>query len=125
MTDNDLTRIIIAAAIEVHRELGGPGLLETVYEEALVYELQLRGIATARQTVVPIIYKGVRLKTSLRLDLLVQGRIIVECKSMPMLPAVAKSQALTYLRVSKRRLALLINFGQPLLKSGITRVVNG
>jgi GxxExxY protein len=124
MTENEISRVVVISAIEVHRVLGGPGLLESVYEEALVHELTLRSIATARQVLVPIRYKGVTLASPLRLDLVVEGKVVVECKAIPRVPDIAKAQTLTYLRASDVRLALLINFGEILLKNGITRIVH-
>jgi GxxExxY protein len=124
MTENEIGRAIVQSATEVHRVLGGPGLLESVYEEALAQELRLRNFATARQVILPIRYKGVELASPLRLDLLVEGRVVVECKAVPRLPDLAKSQTLTYLRVSGLRLALLINFGEVLVKHGTHRIVN-
>jgi GxxExxY protein len=125
MTENDLTGAIIAAAIEVHRELGGPGLLEDVYEEALCHELQLRGLEVQRQIGVAIEYKGKVLKKRLFLDLLVNGQIIVEVKSLETYHDIFQAQLLTYLRLTKRRLGLVINFGEKYVKDGVHRVVNG
>jgi len=124
MTENEISRIVVDAAIEVHRTLGGPGLLESVYEEALVYELQLRGLEVERQRGVPIVYKGARLASGLRLDLVVVGKVIVECKATRDNNPVFKAQALTYLRLMHLKLALVINFGMPLVKDGVHRVVN-
>ena len=124
MTENEISKIVVEAAIEVHRTLGGPGLLESVYEEALVYELKLRGLEAERQKAVPIIYKGARLASSLRLDLLVEGKVIVECKATTEENPVYQAQALTYLRLMNLRLALVINFGKRLVKDGIHRVEN-
>ena len=124
MSVNEITRVVVLSAIEVHRVLGGPGLLESVYEEALVQELTLRNRVTARQVLVPITYKGIELASPLRLDLIVDGRVVVECKALPKVPDRAKAQTLTYLRLSGLHVALLINFGEVLLKNGITRIVN-
>lgn len=124
MTENEISRIVVDAAIEVHRTLGGPGLLESVYEEALVYELQLRGLEVERQRSVPIVYKGARLASGLRLDLVVAGKVIVECKATRDNNPIFKAQALTYLRLMHLKLALVINFGMPLVKDGVHRVVN-
>lgn len=123
--ENEISEQIIGAAIEVHRTLGGPGLLESVYEEALVWELQRRGLAVQRQEPVPIRYKGHTLGTSLRLDLLVGGKVIVEVKATTDFNPIFKAQALTYLRLTDRKLALVINFGERYVKNGIHRVVNG
>ena len=124
MIENMVSGRIIDAAIEVHRTLGGPGLLESVYEEALAWELQDRGLLVNRQRSLPIFYKGVQLGTPLRIDLLVEETVIVECKSTIEYSSIYEAQALTYLRLTGLRLALVINFGARLLKQGIHRVVN-
>ena len=125
MTENEISRIVVDAAIEVHRTLGGPGLLESVYEEALVYELELRELKVERQKAVPVVYKGRRLATDLRVDLLVAGRVVVDCKATSAHHPVFEAQALTYLRLMDLKLALVVNFGKQLVKDGISRVVNG
>ncbi len=124
MGDNEISRVIIEGAIEAHRTLGGPGLLEGVYEEALVFELESRGLPVQRQKVVPLVYKGKRLASDLRIDLLVSDRVIVECKATAAYNRVFEAQALTYLRLLDLRLALVINFGERLVSHGIHRVVN-
>jgi GxxExxY protein len=123
MTENELSKEIIGAAIEVHRHLG-PGLLESAYEEALCYELELRGILVERQKCQPLDYKGKTLKTNYRIDLLIDKKVIVEIKAKEALLPIDKAQTLTYLRLGKIKLGLLINFHEPLLKDGITRIVN-
>lgn len=125
MNPNEVTGMIIEAAVEVHRVLGGPGLLESVYEEALVEELRLRGANLERQQPVSLIYKGKSLSTPLRLDLRVNGLVLVECKAVAEHNKVFESQLLTYLRLSKLKVGLVINFGQRLVKDGVHRVVNG
>ena len=125
MTENEIATIVVDSAIEAHRILGGPGLLESVYEEALVYELDRRGLRAQRQKAVPIFYKDQRLASDLRLDLLVAEKVIVECKATTVHNPVFEAQALTYLRLLDLRLALVINFGKRLVKDGIRRVVNG
>jgi GxxExxY protein len=125
VTENEISRVVVDAAIEVHRTLGGPGLLESVYEEALVYELELRRLKVERQKGVPIVYKGRRLASDLRVDLLVADRVVVECKATSAHNPVFEAQALTYLRLMDLKLALVVNFGQRLVKDGISRVVNG
>ncbi len=125
MTENELSRLIVNAAIEVHRILGGPGLLESVYEEALAVELEMRSIRVRRQAPVVLRYKGRELASALRLDLLANDLVIIECKASVTYNKIFESQALTYLRLSQRRLALVINFGEPQLRKGIHRVVNG
>lgn len=115
-----LTHAVIGAAIEVHRVLG-PGLLESIYEEALCHELTLRGIKFERQKAVDVRYKGIAIKGQ-RLDLIVEDALIVEIKSLGTLPAVAMAQVLSYLRATGLKRALLINFGERLLKDGINRI---
>ena len=121
---NQITDLIIQAAIEVHKTLGGPGLLEAVYEEALVYELESRKLTVQRQSSLPIIYKGNPLGNPLRIDLLVNNTVIVECKASGENHPLFESQRLTYLRISKKSVGLVLNFGQKFLKDGISRVVN-
>src|SRR4051812_7475634 len=112
MLENELSGEIIGAAIEVHQILGGPGLLEDVYEEALCHELGLRGFKVNRQVTVPIVYKDKRLKRRLVLDLLVNDLIIVEVKSVDAYNDIFQAQLLTYLRLTQRKLGLVINFGE-------------
>src|SRR5690349_14560362 len=124
MTEDEISRHIVDAAIEVHRVLGGPGLLESVYEEALVFELHSRGLQVKRQIEVPITYKDRRLANPLRLDLLVADKVIIEVKATAVYNKIFESQALTYLRLMSLKLGLVINFGEKLVKDGIHRVVN-
>jgi GxxExxY protein len=124
MHENQISKIILDAAIEVHRTLGGPGLLENVYEEALAWELEQRGLNVERQKLVPIKYKGLTLGTPLRLDLLVGGKVIVECKATTDYNSIFEVQTLTYLRLTELKLGLVINFGERLVKDGFHRVVN-
>ena len=124
MDENQLSRIIVQAAIEVHRTLGGPGLLESVYEEAIAWDLVEHGLAVERQKIVPIVYKGQTLATPLRLDLLVGEKVIVECKATSDYHTLFEVQTLTYLRLTGCKLGLVINFGEKLVKDGIHRVVN-
>ena len=124
MTENEISGVVLDCAIEVHRTLGGPGLLESVYEEALAWELTQRGLHIARQEPLPIRYKGIILAAPLRLDLVVENKVIVECKATTEYNPVFEAQALTYLRVAGLKLALVINFGELLLKDGYHRVVN-
>jgi len=125
MTENELSHKIIGCAIEVHRELGGPGLLESIYEDALCNELRNNQLEVKRQLHVPVMYKGARLSMDLILDVLVNDLIIVEIKAVDEVHAVHKSQLLTYLRVANKKLGLLINFGSAYLRKGVHRVVNG
>ncbi len=121
--ENIISGRIVDAAVEVHRTLGGPGLLESIYEEALAWELTERGLRVERQKIVPISYKQVLLATPLRLDMLVDGSVIVECKAVTEYNPIFEAQALTYLRLMDLRLALVINFGERLVKNGIHRVI--
>ena len=121
--DDRITERIIAAAIEVHRHLG-PGLLESVYEECLCHELRLMGLRFERQTHMPIVYKGLKLEGAYRADLVVEDSVVVEIKATEGTAPVHHSQLLTYLKVSDRRVGLLINFNVPVLKEGLKRVVN-
>ena len=123
MTDNEVTYEIRGAIFDVYNELG-PGLLESVYEEALDFELQQRGLEVARQVEVPILYKGNELKTALRLDLLVENQVIVELKSVEEMKPVFAKQLLTYLRLLDKRLGLLVNFNTSNLRESIRRIVN-
>jgi GxxExxY protein len=124
MNIDQVTGHIVAAAVEVHRTLGGPGLLESVYEEALKWELEERSLIVEQQKEVPIDYKGNLLTTPMRLDLLVQGIVIVECKAVTTYNTIFEAQALTYLRLTGLHVALVINFGERMVKTGIHRVVN-
>ena len=124
MTENELSHVIIGAAIEVHRELGGPGLIEDMYEEALQAELQLRGLRVTRQMGVKVFYKGKLLKKRLVLDMLVEDLVIVENKAVDDFHPIFEAKLLTYLRLTNKRLGLVINFGEILVKDGIRRVVN-
>ena len=124
MDENEISRVIVDAAVEVHRLLGGPGLLESVYEEALVEELRLRGLTVERQVSVPIFYKKRKLASPLRLDLRVNGLVLVDNKATTDFNPIFKSQLLTYLRLTGLRLGLVVNFGAQLVKDGIHRVVN-
>ena len=123
MTHDELTFEIRGAVYDVYKVLG-PGLLESVYEEALVYELEQRGLKVERQKQVPIIYKGNVLRTDLRLDLLVEDKVIVELKSVEEMKKVFGKQLLTYLRLMNKRVGLLVNFNTDNILHAIQRVVN-
>jgi GxxExxY protein len=123
MKESDATKPIIGCAIEVHRKLG-PGLLESVYEECLAVELGLRGLRYERQRTVPLQYKGHRLRADLKLDLIVDDRVIVELKVVEKLLPIHEAQILTYLRLTEKPFGLLLNFNVPLLKDGIRRFLN-
>lgn len=125
MHENEISKAILNAAIEVHRSLGGPGLLESVYEEALAWELSQNGLVVERQKEIPIIYKGHHLGLPFRLDMLVENLVIIECKATSEYNSIYESQLLTYLRLTGLKLGLVINFGEKLVKNGIHRVVNG
>lgn len=122
--ENDLAREVVDAALSVHREVG-PGLLEKVYEHCLAYELRERGLHVDQQQPLPATYKEVELDLGYRLDLWVEKKIIVEVKAVESLHDVHMAQLLTYLKLTKNKLGLLINFNVPLIKHGIQRVVNG
>ena len=123
MTDNELTYEIRGAIFDVYNTLG-PGLLESVYEEALIFELEQRGLRVEYQVEVPIQYKGNELKTPLRLDLLVENQIIVELKSVEEMKPVFAKQLLTYLKLLDKRVGLLVNFSSYNIREGIIRIVN-
>ena len=122
METNELTKAIIGAAIEVHRELG-PGLLESIYEEALCHELSLRGLKFVRQIPVQIAYKGVKLASDLRADLFVENQVIVDLKSKEQVSKVDLVVMRSYLRLLGASVGLVINFHVPLLRDGVHRVV--
>ena len=120
---DQFSSVIIGAAIEVHRYLG-PGLLENTYERALIFELEQKGLELKTQEPVPVIYKGHSLGTDYKLDLLVNDLVVVELKAVEKVLPIHKAQLLTYLKLKKRWLGLLINFNAPVLKQGVVRVVN-
>jgi GxxExxY protein len=122
MTDNEITHEIIGAAIEVHKRLG-PGLLESAYEECLLHELRLRNLRVDRQLGIPVVYKEVQLDCGYRLDLLVEGRVVVELKSIEGLAPIHEAIILTYLRLSGHKIGLLINFNVTALKDGVRRFI--
>jgi GxxExxY protein len=124
MTENEIGTIIVESAIAVHRELG-PGLLETVYEVALAYVLRQRGLAVERQVPVPIKFRGITFDEGFRADLFVEGRVIVELKSAERITRAHRKQVQTHIRLAERKLGYLLNFGEALMKDGITRAVNG
>jgi GxxExxY protein len=124
MTENEISREIVDTAFQVHTKLG-PGLLETVYEVIMAHELKKRGMHVERQMPVPIEYEDLKFEEGFRADLVVNGLVVIELKSVDKLAKVHKKQLLTYLRLMDRKLGLLINFGENLIKDGISRVVNG
>jgi len=117
-----ITEAVLGAAIEVHKQLG-PGLLELVYEECLTHELRLRGLACERQAPLPVVYKGVSLECGYRIDLLVEDVVIIELKAVEAILPVHEAQLLTYLRISGKRVGLLLNFNVTALKTGVVRKV--
>ena len=123
MTENEVTYQVRGAVYDVYKALG-PGLLESVYEEALVFELEQRGLKVERQKQVPIVYKGSQLKTELRLDLLVEDCVIVELKSVEEMKKVFSKQLLTYLRLMEKKVGLLVNFNTDDILNSIYRIAN-
>lgn len=121
---NDLTGMVIDAALKVHRTLG-PGLLESVYTLALYHELNQRGLKVEKEVVIPVIYEGVELGDGFRADIIVEGRVLLELKSVEAVASVHKKQTLTYLRLTGIKVGLLLNFGAELMKQGIYRIANG
>jgi GxxExxY protein len=124
MTENEIGTIVVDAAVAVHRELG-PGLLETVYEVVLARELSDRGLSIERQAAVPIEYHGITFDEGFRADLIVDNKVILELKSVETVTRAHKKQVLTYLRLTGMKLGYLLNFGEALMKDGISRIVNG
>jgi GxxExxY protein len=124
MTENEISKVIVDAAIAVHKELG-PGLLESVYEVVLAYEIRQRGLTVDRQVPIPIRYKDMTFDEAFRADLVVGEKVIVELKSVEQVSEAHKKQVHTYLRLTGCKLGFLLNFGEALMKRGITRVVNG
>ena len=123
MTENEIGTVIVDCAIGLHKELG-PGLLETVYEVLLAHDIEQRGPKVKRQVSVPIVYHGIEFDEGFRADLIVENKVIVELKAKEKLSAIDKPQLLTYLRLSDKRVGLIINFHVKLLRDGIYRVVN-
>lgn len=124
MNENDISKLIFDAGLKVHKALG-PGLLESAYEECLYYELLKTGLFVEKQKPMPLIYEEVKLEVGYRIDLLVEGKVVIEVKSVDALNEVHLAQILTYLKLSNCKLGLLINFNTLLLKNGVKRVING
>ena len=124
MTENEIATIVVDTSLMVHRELG-PGLLESVYEEVLAYELENRGLTVERQRGIEVEWDGQNLGKGFVADLVVNSKVIIELKSVQKVEPVHFKQLLTYLRLSEMKLGLLINFNETLIKNGIKRVVNG
>ncbi|WP_343705073.1 GxxExxY protein [Flavobacterium sp.] len=123
MTENEISTIIIGLAIEIHRKLG-PGLLENVYQECLFYKLKQKGLMVEKEKPMPLIFEEIKLECGYRIDLLVENKFIIEIKAVESLTVNHLAQTLTYLRLAKCKLGLLINFNEALLKNGIRRVAN-
>ncbi len=124
MDENEIGTIVVDCAVKVHMRLG-PGLLESVYETVLAYELVKRGLLVERQVVVPILYDDLRFEEGFRADLIVGGKVILELKSVEHITNAHKKQLLTYLRLTGLTVGYLLNFGEALMKDGITRTING
>jgi len=124
MTENEIAAEIVDASYRIHTNLG-PGLLESVYEAVLAFELEKRGLNVVRQQALPVIYESMKLEEGFRADLVVEDKVIVELKSVEILAPVHKKQLLTYLKISGKKLGLLINFGSALIKDGMERIING
>ena len=124
MTENELSKIVFDSGLKVHRALG-PGLLESAYEECLFYELMKSGVFVEKQKALPLIYEEVKMEIGYRTDLIIENKLIVEVKSVEALNDIHLAQVLTYLKLSKCKLGLLINFNVLLFKDGIKRVING
>lgn len=123
--ENEISHIIIGAAIEVYRTLGGPGLLESIYEAALCHELSLYGLQIERQLPVQVIYKTIKIRDPLFLDIVVENKVIIEVKATEKNLPIYETQVLTYLRLTGIKLGMLVNFGHCHVKDGIARVING
>ncbi|MBN2636382.1 MAG: GxxExxY protein [Prolixibacteraceae bacterium] len=123
MTENDLAKVIVNTCYNIHVELG-PGLLESVYEEILFYELTSRGLQVERQKAIPLSWGKIKMEIGFRADLIVENKVIIELKSVEAIAPVHLKQLLTYLKITGLKLGLLVNFNEKLIKNGITRIVN-
>ena len=123
MTENELSKIIVDVAYQIHIKLG-PGLLESVYEEIMYYELQKSGLKVDRQKGIPVFWDELKMEVGFRADLIIDNKVIIELKSVEILAPVHPKQLLTYLKITGIKLGLLINFNEPFIKNGITRIVN-
>jgi GxxExxY protein len=124
MTENEIGKTVVDSAVAVHRELG-PGLLETVYEVILAHELRHRGLWVERQVPISIEYRGVKFDEAFRADIVIESKVVIELKSIEQVNPAHKKQLQTYLRLAGYKLGFLLNFGEALMKKGITRAVNG
>ena len=123
MTENEIAKIIVNVAYNIHVKLG-PGLLESVYEEILHYELRKQNLSIERQRAIPVVWEKIKMEIGFRADLIVENKVIIELKSIERIAPVHPKQLLTYLRITNIKLGLLINFNEKLIKNGITRIVN-
>ena len=123
MSENEISKIIVDVSYKIHTQLG-PGLLESVYETILDYELTTRGLSVERQKALPVIWNETRMDIGFRADLIVENKVIIEVKSVEQIAQVHPKQVLTYLKITGLKLGLLINFNEPLIKTGINRIVN-
>ena len=123
MNENDIAKIIVNTCYTIHVEMG-PGLLESIYEEILYFELLKEGLKVERQKGIPVVWKGKKMQLGFRADLIVEDKVIIELKSVELLAPVHPKQLLTYLKLTNLKLGLLVNFNVPLIKNGITRIVN-
>jgi len=123
MNENELSKIIVDCCFKVHKKLG-PGLLESVYEEVLFYELNKNNLRCERQVEVPVVYESVEMNIGFKADIIVEDKVIIELKSVETVLPVHKKQLLTYLKLTGMKLGLLVNFNVDLIKNGITRIVN-
>ena len=124
MTENEISKVVVDVAFQIHTSLG-PGLLESVYQKVMVHELRKLGLDVAEEVPLPVVWDDVKLEVGFRVDILVNQKLVIELKSIERVAPVHKKVLLTYLRLSDCKLGLLINFGEELLKTGISRVVNG
>ncbi len=123
MNHNEISGTIVDVAMHIHQKLG-PGLLESVYQKVMAYELRKRGVRVEEESPIPVVWDGIKMEVGFRADLIVENKVIVELKSVERVSPVFKKILLTYLRLADKRLGLLINFGEELLKDGIYRVAN-
>ena len=124
MTENEIGTVVVDRAVQLHIELG-PGLLESVYEVTLAYELSEAGLEVKRQVPVPITYRGIQFDEGFVADIIVENKVILELKSVEKIAKVHKKQLLTYLRLTGMKLGYLLNFGEAIMKTGISRIING
>ena len=123
MTENEISKIIVNTAYDIHFQLG-PGLLESVYEEIMFFELTKQGLNVERQKAIPVVWDELKMGLGFRADLIVENKVIIELKSVEQIAPVHPKQLLTYLKITGLKLGLLINFNEKLIKDGITRIVN-